>query len=245
MTAADRRSVLRGAAAALLLPTMSALPLRAFALGPRFAPPAGPMLYTRRLERGLADGAAFVVSRGFEVRFRPEATGYLVDGRQVDVDVEAPEALAAFVRIEREREERGLFPLRLDAGGTIAAGTGTPVATRLDEAVRAALAALETRSHRPAERAELVLFVNAFHQSAGKLMTELPRDLFAPDETPRSERREVVLPGGDAGEVAVTFSATRDPATGLMRRAQREVVTVLDGARRRSVEFWRLDLLGG
>jgi hypothetical protein len=245
MSATDRRAVMRCAAAALLLPALSALPLRTLAQGPRFAPPAGPMLYTRRLERGLADGAAFVVSRGFEVRFQPEASGYLVDGRQVEVQVDAPEALAAFVQIEREREERGLFPLRLDAGGAIAAGAGTPLATRLDEAVRAALAALETRSHGPAERAELVQFVNAFHQSAGTLMTELPRDLFAPAETPRSERREVVLPGGESGEVAVTFSATRDPATGLMRQAQREVVTVLDGARRRTVESWRLDPLGG
>jgi len=244
MISTGRRSVLRGAAAAMLLPAMSALPLRAFALGSRFAPPAGPMLYARRLERWLADGAAFVVSRSFEVRFEPVGGGYRVHGRQVEVEVEAPEALAAFVRIEREREERGLFPLLLDAGGTIAAAAGAPLATRLDDAVRAALATLETRSHGPAERAELVRFVNAFHQSAGQLMTELPRDLFAPADTPRSERREVVLPGGDAGEVAVTFTATRDDATGLMRQAQREVVTLLHGARRRTVESWRLGPLG-
>ena len=243
MSAADRRSVLRGAAAALLVPVLAAVPLRAAAHGARFAPPHEPMLYRRRLERGLADGASFSVSRGFEVRFLHQAGGYLVDGRQVEVEVDAPEALAAFVRLEREREERGLFPLLLDAGGAIAAGAGTPVATRLDDAVREALAVLEARPHAPAERAELVRFVNAFHQSAGKLLTELPRDLFAPVETSRSERRAIALPGGDAGEVAVTFTAERDPATGLMRHAEREVVTVLDGDRRRTLESWSLDTL--
>ena len=244
MSATDRRTLLRCAAAAMLLPALSAVPLRGLAQGPRFAPPAGPMLYTRRLERWLAHGASFIVSRGFEMRLQREAVGYLVDGRQVEVEVEAPEALAAFVRIEREREERGMFPLLLDEGGTIAAGAAAPVATRLDDAVREALAVLEARSHARAERAQLVRFVNAFHQSAGKLVTELPRDLFAPAQSPRSERREIALPGGDSGEVTMTFSAMRDPATGLMRQAQREIVTALDGDRRRTLESWRLQPLG-
>ena len=241
MTGADRRTVLRLASGALLLPFASAV--AAHPAGPRagFSPPDGPMLYSRRLERTLADGAVFSVARSFEVRFEHQASGFQVDGRQVDVEVAAPEALAAFVRLEREREERGLFPLLLDAGGTIAEGAGKPVATQLDAAVREALAVLQARAHVPAQRAELVRFVSAFHLSAGKLMTELPRDLFAPAETPRSEHREVALPGGDSGEVAMTFSATRDPSTGLMRQARREIVTKLDGDRRRTVETWRLE----
>ena len=191
MSATDRRTVLRFAGAAVLLPALSAAPLGAKAQTVRFAPPAEPMLYTRRLERQLPGGAAFTVSRSFEVRFLRNGEGYRVEGRQVDVEVEAPEVLAAFARIEREREE-------------------------------------------------LRTFVNALHQSAGRLVTELPRDLFAPAETPRSHRREVALPGGDSGEVTVTFSAVRDPATGLMRRALREVVTRLDGERRTTLESWQL-----
>ena len=235
MIRTDRRAVLQYAAAALLLPALPAA-----AQASRFAPHAGPMLYTRRLERGLSGGASFVVSRSFAVRFLHEGAGYLVEGRQVAVEVDAPEALAAFADIERAREERGLFPLRLDAQGAIAAGAGEPVSTRLDDAVREALAQLEAQPHAEAERAELVRFVNAFHQSASKLMTELPRDLFAPPPVSRTESRAISLPGGDTGEVSVTFSAARDPATGLMREARREVVTELDGDRRTTLESWRL-----
>ena len=75
-------------------------------------------------------------------------------------------------------------------------------------------------------------------------MTELPRDLFAPPDAPRTEHGEVALPGGELGEVTVTFTALRDPATGLMRQALREVVTALEGDRRRTLESWRLDPLG-
>jgi hypothetical protein len=236
----DRRAVLCLGTGALLLALAPMAAARPANRSPGFTPPDGPMLYTRRLERALPGGARFVVSRSFAVRFRHAADGFVVEGEQVAVEVDAPDPLAAFARLEREREEVGLFPLLLDADGTIAGGAGAPLATRLDAAVRETLAAIEAQSHDPAERAELVRFVNTFHQSAGKLVTELPRDLFAPAETPRSESREIALPGGDSGEVVVTFSATRDPATGLMRQALREVVTELEGDRRRTLESWQL-----
>jgi hypothetical protein len=240
VSVADRRAVLRLAAGALLLPWASVVAAHPASPSSGFAPPDGPMLYIRRLERALAGGARLVVARSFAVRFRHAADGFRVEGQQVGVEVEAPEQLAGFARIEREREERGLFPLSLDAAGLIADGTGVPLATRLDAAVRETLATLEARPYDAAERAALVQFVNAFHQSAGQLVTELPRDLFAPAETPRSESRAVALPGGDSGEVVVTFSAARDPSTGLMRQALREVVTELHGDRRRTLESWHL-----
>lgn len=240
--ATDRRTLLRYAAAAAAFPVAAAASAHPAGGSFRFAPPEEPMLYTRRLERALPGASRLVVSRSFAVRFRPWEGGFLVEGEQRDVEVEAPEQLAQFARIEREREERGLFPLLLDAGGTIAGSAGTPTATRLDAAIREALAEIESRGHAPAVRAELVRFVSAFHQSAGRLVTELPHDLFAPHDAPRSERRAVALPGGDSGEVTVTFTAARDPATGLMRQALREVVTELGGERRTTLESWRLTL---
>lgn len=234
----DRRHILRLAAAALVLPMLSAGIARA-ASPTRFAPPAGPMLYTRRLEREMGRGYRLVVERRFAVRFLPVTAGYQVEGEQVGVEVEAPEALSEFVRIERERTETGLFPLLLDADGSIAASMGVPVATRLDEAVRVALDQLQAQPHTPAERSELERFVAAFHQGATRLITELPRDLFAPG-SPRRETRDISLPGGDTGAVSVSFTATRDPDTGMMREALREVVTTLDGGQRRTLENWTL-----
>ena len=75
------------------------------------------------------------------------------------------------------------------------------------------------------------------------MITPLPVDLFAPVEMSRRESRQVALPGGEAGEVAVTFTAERDPRTGLMRQATREVRTRLSGDLRSTVETWRLEPL--
>ena len=240
MSGFDRRAVLRLAAGAAQLPLASAAGAHPSDPGSAFAPPDTPMLYVRRLERVFPDGARFSVARSFEVRFEHWGGGFRVEGRQVGVEVEAPEALAAFARLEREREERGLFPLLLDGNGAIAEGAGTPFATRLDAAVRESLSRIEARAQGAEARAELVRFVQAFHQSAGRLVTELPYDLFAPPAGPRVESRQVALPDGESGEVTVTFTAARDPATGLMREAVREVVTALQGDRRRTLETWHL-----
>ena len=85
MSPLDRRSVLRLASGALLLPLASRVAAHPASTLARFSPPDGPMLYTRRLERMLGDGAVFSVARSFEVRFAHQAGGFQVDGRQVEV----------------------------------------------------------------------------------------------------------------------------------------------------------------
>lgn len=232
----ERRALLRLAGlSAVLLPVLPAAALTA-----RFAPPAGPMRYTRRLERGLAGGASLVVSRSFAVRFVPETDGFRVDGEQVAVAVDAPEPLAALAQLERERVESGLFPLELDAAGAIRGLVQPAPSAQLDAAVREASAEIDRWQQTPAEREQLRAFVEAVHRSAGQLVTELPRDLFAPVDSPREETRAIALPGGDTGQVRMTFTATRDPATGLMREARREVVTDVAGDVRRTIESWTL-----
>lgn len=236
-----RRALLRLAGSAAVLPLLPVVPAAAQpARG--FAPPTEPMLYTRRLERGLAGGARLVVSRSFAVRFARAADGYRVDGQQVDVAVDAPEQLAALARLERERVETGLFPLELDAAGAIRDSAPAAASAQLDEAVREAIAEIERWDRPPAERAQLRAFVDTVHRSAGQLVTEPPRDLFAPLDGHREESRALALPGGGAGQVRVTFTATRDPVTGLMREARREVVTDVAGDLRRTIESWTLAL---
>ena len=239
MIRADRRAMLRLAGLAVAIPLVPAFPAAASPEG-RLAPPAGSMLYTRRLERELADRARLVVGRSFAVRFVPQAGGFRIDGWQVGVEVAGPAALEPLVRLERERVETGVFPLELDAAGVIRGRPHAAASAQLDQAVREVAARIDRWDHPPAQREELRAFVEAVHRSAGDLVTELPHDLFAPVDCPREESRAVALPGGGAGRVRVTFTAERDPATGLMREARREIVTEVSGDLRQTVESWTL-----
>jgi hypothetical protein len=239
---ADRRTVLGFAAGAVLVPIVSAVPARAAA---RFAPPATPMLYTRRLERVLGDGASFIVVRSFAVRFvTQDSGGFRIEGRQVSADVAAPEALEKFAQMERERVETAVFPVTLDAAGRIVGHAEGQGSAQLDAAVREALDRIDRAAFEAGERAAAVRFVEALHQSAGRVLTEPPADLFAPEGVPREEAHEVALPGGGKGAVRVRFAAELDAKTGLMRQATREVVTELGADRRRTLETWRLAPLG-
>jgi hypothetical protein len=237
--ARDRRQVLRLAAAALLLPAMATMPLRARAQQP-FVPPARPMLYTRRLERELSGGARFAVSRSFAIEFHAHDNGYQVVGEQVDVAVDAPESLAPFAKLERERLERALFPLMLDRTGLIQDGVEPVAPPRLDRAVEEALKQIRAFPISESERADLVRFARAVHDSAATLLTELPRDLFAPAGEATLATRTLPLPGGEEGVVTVAYTAEVEPSTGLMRSATREVVTDISGNTRRTLESWTL-----
>lgn len=110
----------------------------------------------------------------------------------------------------------------------------------VERAIREAAARIEALGDSSGEKALLQQFVAVIHQTAGKLVSDLPVDLFAPVQSRRHESREVSLPGGEAGEVTVLFNARSDPATGVMQEAVREVVTALGGDQRRTVESWRL-----
>ncbi len=235
----QRRALLRLAGLTAALPLLRGAP--AFA-APLFAPPAAPMRYTRRLERGLPGDARMIVDRSFAVRFVPEAGGFRLDGAQAGVEVEAPASLEPLARLERERVETGVFPLVLDAAGAIRSVAPFAASAQLDAAVREVTAQIDRVRHTPAEREQLRAFVAAVHRSAGRLVTELPRDLFAPVGCPRAETRAIALPGGGSGEVRTSFDAARDPATGVMREARREVVTEVSGELRRTVESWTLTL---
>lgn len=239
MTAIDRRRMLRLGAMAALLPTLAGVPVRAAPAGP-FLPPARLMLYVRRLRRGLADGSAFDVSRSFSIRFIAVGSGFRVEGDQVEVAVHAPDRLARFAEIERTRREEALFPLMLDARGLIA-GAGAPIdAGKLDAAVHEAMSEMTTNRLPAGDRAEAAHFFASLSRNLSQVIAQLPRDLFAPRQSQRESTRNVALPGGGAGAVSVRFTARVDPLTGLMREAERQVVTDLAGDRRLTVESWSL-----
>jgi len=244
MIAPDRRTFLGAALTALILPALSPFPARAASGRTGFNPPSGPMRYSRRLERGLAGGARFVVDRDFAIRFLPIAGGFRVEGKQIAVTVDAPGQLAAFAKMEREKVEHGLFPLTLDDAGLIAGSTHGNDQRQLEKSVKETLARLGQLPYDAAELSEMQAFVQAVRQTAADIVTELPGDLFAPTEARRAARRELALPDGGSGFVSTTFTAETDPQSGLMRAARREVLTDISGDTRRTLESWQLAPIG-
>jgi len=240
MSGPDRRTVLTWTMAAAVAPVIATRARAAAESRAHFAPAAGPMIFTRRLERQLAGGAALVVTRRFAVGFTAMPEGWAVAGEQTDVAVDAPPRIAQLASLERQRVETGLFPLTLDSEGMIAGGPDPQVGKQLDAALAIVTRGLERGSLAGGERAQLEAFARAVHDSSARMIALLPADLFAPRQATAHAERRLALPGGGAGTIAVTFSAVSDPATGVMRSAAREIVTAIGDDRRLTREDWTL-----
>ena len=232
----DRRTALRLALGAALLPLAAARPVLASSASSvePIAPPTGPMIYRRTLERQLPGGAALVVSRDFAVQFEPWEHGFRISGQQVAARVDAPENIANLAALEQQRIEDGIFPLLLDRTGLILHGADMAPAEELTQALA------EVRRQLGTEGEEASTLVEALHMTGARLSAHLPQDLFSPDPIERDAREEITLPWGDSGVVVTRFAATRDPATRLMRVARRDVITQIGSDERRSGEWWEL-----
>lgn len=221
-----------------------AVPAHASSANQLIAPPSGPMRYSRTAVRDMIDGTHFTVCRQFVVDFRQFAGGFMMHGTQETVSVDAPAALAQFAALEQARDESGLFPIALDPYGQILSADVAPsTGDNLRQAVDYALAEIARQPIAPEERAALAAYATALQQASQRVIAHLPVDLFAPAPTPRHEERRVALPGGGEGLVASSFGGVRNQQTGLMRSAEREVVTVVAGSSKRLHEEWSLDLL--
>jgi len=241
MSRRDRRNILKMLTAAAVVPAFAPPVAAASGSISLISPPPGAMRFQRSVIRGLVGGAQIAVTREFSISFLRFADGFIVDGRQVSVDVSAPENLSAFAALERARVETAMFPITLDPFGQII--SEEPVAERAGEVQAAFDEALQQIRRQPltfGEHAELQQFIGALHQAGASLTVAMPTDLFAPADGERSENRTVTLPTGDVGLVTSRFGSERDPHSGLLRRALREVSTEVDGDRRETVERWQL-----
>lgn len=198
------------------------------------------MRLTRVLERELGDGARITVTRTWQVRFVARESGYLVEGEQVAVDVEAPPRLAPLADVERKNPQAGPFPLVLDTAGLIVSDGATGVAPipGLEEAAR------EYLQGAPAERrAEAMQYVLAIQQAGAAMASRWPEDLFYPVATPRTEERALPLPDGGTGTISVSFGGALSADGDRLDMAQRRIVTIAGGSARVSREIWRLEPL--
>lgn len=241
MNQTSRRKMLQLMAVTAVAPALASRQAHATTVGTLIDPPAGAMTFRRSVIRQLAGGARISVVRDFSIRFVRFADGFHVEGHQTGVDVRAPENLAAFARLERERVETATFPITLDPFGQIVSeDPSTARADQIGQAFNEAMERLGRQRLEQAERSELGQFVAALHQAGGMLTVTMPTDLFSPVETERAENRTLPLPGGDFGTVTSRFDAETDWQTGLMRRALREVLTEVAGDRRQTFEHWQL-----
>lgn len=234
----------------LQLTTLAALapacviPARASTTDQLIAPPSGQMRYCRTVVRDMADGSHFTVCRQFLVDFRQFAGGFMMHGTQESVSADAPAALAQYAAMEEARDESGLFPIALDPYGQIlSADVATNARDDVRHAVDHALAEISRQPIAPEDRAALAAYVSALQLASQRVTAHLPVDLFAPSPAPRRQERRIALPGGGEGLVASSFGGVRDRETGLMRNAEREVLTMVADSSKRSREEWTLDVL--
>lgn len=241
---ADRRFALKSALgtalSAALLPVLVSSEAVANTGREEIDPPRHPLVYSRTLMRELPRGEHFAVTRRFSVRFMPTASGFVVEGEQLSAAVDAPDELTRFAEFEEARVEAGIFPLMLDSAGHIVSGASGRHSEEVEQALKAVAERLRTSRYDPQDLASIEALVESVHRAGASLTTQLPHDLFAPSEAERQRREEVALPWGETGLVTSIFAAERDPATGLMRRARREVITELPNSRRSTMEQWRL-----
>lgn len=240
-TRTSRRQSLRLMMGAAMLPAMGmGFPLRAVAKGERFVPPAGPMRMSRTLLRDLSDGAEIVVRREWEVRFGRALDGYTVTGDQLSVEVQAPPTLQFLARIEKDREEAGLFPLSVTLNGMIADSSEPSEQPSFDLAIERTVERIN-KSDLSADKVRMSRqALSELQKTAAEFTTRVPRDLFRPQQLHWREDRKVNLPRGQTGPISVVFDARRNAATELMERTERQVISPLAGSSRTSSEIWEL-----
>lgn len=208
---------------------------------PAFRPPPHPMIFTRRLRRDLGGGLAIEAVRSFEVRFVPNAAGYRIEGQEVAVNVTAPPALSKLAEIERNRVETNVFPLQLDFSGRIRSGPrGNPPAPSLAVAADEALMQISRSSLGGADQLNAQEFMLGLQLVASSLTSNLPANLFRGIVEQERVERQLPLPDGGFGELAVRVSADFAADTHLFQRGERTVVTRIGASERRWVEEWSL-----
>lgn len=238
-------------ARALLLAGLGALlplgtPVRAEQPAPRaarFVPPDGPVTLTRTVWRTLNDGKQIRVARSYTIEFVPTANGFVVDGKLVGTEVEAPTLVAPLAELERKRPETGLFPIHLDRNGMIL----PEPADFNPEPGRAAIAAGNAvlgKEGAPAplreQARQMMNQIAAASASAARRAGNWPGDLFNPAEVHGLVRHDLALADGTKGQVAIAIDVDCPSPGRIPRSFERRVTTTLEGTRRLSREVWTM-----
>lgn len=244
MIATNRRNIINFAILAAIAP--AAWPRAVLAQdAPRLiAPPATQLIFSRQIDRDLRGEATLSVKREYTIAFARFAGGFVVDGAQTGVEIVAPPKLEPFAQLERQRVDVGLFPLWLSPFGKILPEQPLSEGEEpMGEAVAEARRQIATQTMPEDERSELSELFATIDEAGLRMTARMPNDLFAPSASAQIDEHAVTLASGDQGKIITNFSGERDMASGLMRRAAREVVTEIGADRRRTLETWEMRAL--
>lgn len=239
----SRRQCLRLIAGAALLPfalDIQAGAARAATAG--FNPPGGKMVLLRNVQRELADGAMIAVQRRWSIEFIPDSVGFLVTGQQLSADVSAPPALEFLAQLERERVESGLFPMHLSPQGVITGAGSTPDSTQFNRAAALAKDHIARAKLTEGDEQAAQRMLASLQQSTAHLASKLPHDLFFPKNAEWHGERDIALPNGEAGKIAIFFNARLCADGGVLAHAERQIVTTVGITSRTAQETWSLSL---
>lgn len=238
---ANRRKVLEWAGVCAIAALAGfGTPVRAAVDRARVTPPDKPMRLTRRLVRQLGPGADITLSRSWKVDFLPRAEGWLVEGDQIAVEVDAPAMFEELAKIERQRKVTEAFPIMLDTSGTIHHAQEPASKLDMQQVAAAAEQVVGRQSVGQGARDEMRLFMGELQRGAGTLISRMPDDLFFPDCKPQVEKRSLAVPGGGVGEIEMLYIAKASPDTGLLQASERRITTRFGGSELQSAEYWML-----
>ena len=203
--------------------------------------PTGTMALTRRIERGLSDGASIIVERTWNILFSRQGSGASITGQQSRSKVYAPPPLARLAQIEESRSTEAMFPILLNENGILAAAGHYILEQDLSRAVQEAERAVRARKLAPDKMEEQLGYLGILQRSAGKLIEMLPGDLFYPTMLHGQTIEPVTLGEGQKGEFELTFEASRAPGKPWLARCERSIITRLGTSEQRSREVWTMD----
>lgn len=210
------------------------------AAAPGLRLPDRPMRLSRRLVRDLNDGNRIVVERDWLIAFVRQGRGLTVEGRQLDVRVEAPERIAEIAEIERKRSTEGQFPVLLDADGLVVSAAAAGPTGDISAAVAAAKGIIARSNRSASQKAQAQLYLAQIQRAGASMFAQMPGDLFFPRHAPVRDVQPVNLPDGTSGEFEVVYSAKADPVNGWLDEAERRIITRLAGTSRSSAELWQM-----
>nr|WP_298898453.1 hypothetical protein [uncultured Altererythrobacter sp.] len=234
MTRVSRRIALGGGFAGLI--GLSAPGLA----GSKLYVPQGPMRLSRTLIRGLSDGNKIEVRRDWQIAFTPQGSGLAVTGHQINVEVSVPEKLEPIATIERNRATDGKFPILIDRSGLIVSAAEAELASDVDRAIEVAQQMAAKNGASTTQQQQLRAALSQVQAAGNSLLDRMPRDLFFPRNSGFADKRPISLAGGRSGMFEVSYSVTSQPLSGLLDRAERQIVTRVGNTVQVSSEHWEL-----